>query len=82
MTGVGFSESSAQAIADALGQLGSGNLDVLNRPEDIECGEYVIKSVTNLFDFSNKEISMSKQKHLFKKIIPEWSDGYQNLQEN
>ena len=30
MTGVGFSESSAQAIADALGQLGSGNLDVLN----------------------------------------------------
>ena len=30
MTGVGFSESSAQAIADALGQLGSGNKDVLN----------------------------------------------------
>lgn len=30
MTGVGFSESSAQSIADALGQLGSGNLDVLN----------------------------------------------------
>ena len=30
MTGVGFSESSAQAIADALGQLGSGNQDVLN----------------------------------------------------
>lgn len=30
MTGVGFSESSAQAIAEALGQLGSGNQDVLN----------------------------------------------------
>ena len=33
---------------------GKPNLDVLNRPEDIECGEYVIKSVTNLFDFRDK----------------------------
>lgn len=33
---------------------GKPNLDVLNRPEDIECGEYVIKSITNLFDFRDK----------------------------
>lgn len=30
LTGVGFSDESAQSIASALGQLGSGNLDVLN----------------------------------------------------
>ena len=53
--------------------------DELRRIDTLQNGKYI---VPNLFDFSNKEISMSKQKHLFKKIIPEWSDGYQNLQEN
>ena len=53
--------------------------DELRSIDTLQNGKYI---VPNLFDFSNKEISMSKQKHLFKKIIPEWSDGYQNLQEN
>lgn len=33
---------------------GKPDLDVLNRPEDIECGEYIVKSVTNLYNFTDK----------------------------
>ena len=33
---------------------GKPNLNVLNRPEDIECGEYVVTKVTHLYDFSHK----------------------------
>ena len=39
-------------------------------------GKYIIP---NIFDFSKKEISSCKQKNLWKKIIPEWSEGYNNL---
>ena len=33
---------------------GKPNLNVLNRPEDIECGEYVVTNVNHLYDFSHK----------------------------
>ena len=33
---------------------GKPNLNVLNRPEDIECGEYIVTNVTHLYDFSHK----------------------------
>ena len=39
-------------------------------------GKYVIP---NLFDFSENEITKSKQRNLWTKIIPEWSEGYKNL---
>ena len=50
--------------------------DELRNSDTLQNGKYI---VPNLFDFSKKEISMSKQKDLFRKIIPEWSDGYKNL---
>ena len=50
--------------------------DELRNIETLQNGKYI---VPNLFDFSKKEISMSKQKDLFRKIIPEWSEGYKNL---
>ena len=50
--------------------------DELRNPETSQSGKYI---VPNLFDFSKKEIEMSKQKELFKKIIPEWADGYKNI---
>ena len=33
---------------------GKPNLNVLNRPEDIECGEYVVTNITHLYDFRHK----------------------------
>jgi hypothetical protein len=50
--------------------------DELRNVETSQSGKYI---VPNLFDFSKKEIEMSKQKELFKKIIPEWADGYKNI---
>ena len=50
--------------------------DELRNIETSQSGKYI---VPNLFDFSKKEIEMSKQKELFKKIIPEWADGYKNI---
>lgn len=50
--------------------------DELRNSDTLQNGKYI---VPNLFDFSKKEISMSKHKELFKKIIPEWSDGYKNI---
>ena len=50
--------------------------DELRNSDTLQNGKYI---VPNLFDFSKKEISMSKHKELFKKIIPEWSEGYKNL---
>ena len=50
--------------------------DLRNKDIYLNNGKYIIP---NLFDFSEKEISMSKQRNLWTKIIPEWSEGYQNL---
>ena len=50
--------------------------ELRNKDVCINNGKYVIP---NLFDFSEKEISRSKQGNLWTKIIPEWSEGYQNL---
>ena len=50
--------------------------DLRNKDICLNNGKYIIP---NLFDFSEKEISMSKQRNLWTKIIPEWSEGYQNL---
>ena len=50
--------------------------ELRNKEVCVNNGKYVIP---NLFDFSEKEISMSKQGNLWTKIIPEWSEGYQNL---
>ena len=50
--------------------------ELRNKDVCINNGKYVIP---NLFDFSEKEISKSKQGNLWTKIIPEWSEGYQNL---
>lgn len=50
--------------------------DDLRNQEVCQNGKYIIP---NLYDFSKKEISMSKKKELFKTIIPEWSEGYKNL---
>ena len=50
--------------------------ELRNKDVCINNGKYVIP---NLFDFSEKEISSSKQGNLWNKIIPEWSEGYQNL---
>ena len=52
--------------------------DLRNSEISLNNGKFI---VPNLFDFSKKEISMSKQKNLWTKIIPEWSDGYKNLME-
>jgi len=52
--------------------------DLRNSEISLNNGKFI---VPNLFDFSKKEISMSKQKGLWTKIIPEWSDGYKNLME-
>ena len=35
--------------------------------------------VPNIFNFTEKEISESRQRNLWAKIIPDWSDGYKNL---
>ena len=50
--------------------------ELRNKDICLNNGKYIIP---NLFDFSEKEISMSKQRNLWTKIIPEWSEGYQNL---
>ena len=50
--------------------------ELRNKEVCMNNGKYVIP---NLFDFSEKEISKSKQGNLWTKIIPEWSEGYQNL---
>ena len=50
--------------------------DLKNKDIYMNNGKYIIP---NLFDFSESEIAMSKQRNLWTKIIPEWSDGYQNL---
>ncbi|MCQ2820388.1 MAG: serine/threonine-protein kinase [archaeon] len=45
--------------------------------EIFQNGKYI---VPNIFDFSKKEIQMSKNKEIFKKIIPEWCDSYKNIE--
>ena len=50
--------------------------DLRNKDICLNNGKYIIP---NLFDFSEKEISISRQRNLWTKIIPEWSEGYQNL---
>ena len=50
--------------------------DLRNKDTCLNNGKYIIP---NLFYFSEKEISMCKQSKLWTKIIPEWSEGYQNL---
>ena len=35
--------------------------------------------VPNIFNFTEEEISESRQRNLWAKIIPDWSDGHKNL---
>ena len=50
--------------------------ELRNKEVCLNNGKYAIP---NLFDFSENEITKSKQRNLWTKIIPEWSEGYQNL---
>ena len=50
--------------------------ELRNKEVCMNNGKYFIP---NLFDFSENEITKSKQGNLWTKIIPEWSEGYKNL---
>lgn len=50
--------------------------DLRNKDIFYNNGKYV---VPNIFDFSEKEIENSRNRNLWAKIIPEWSDGYKSL---